>query len=137
MIRIAALVSDRYEAVSGALGVDFRTGRLLVAVHRRPHTVGELGRYVRVTKSTMTGIIARMVADGLVSREADPSDGRAIVIVPTVRGREVADAVIAGVRAEVWALTEDLTETEQSTLATLLESVLTAADRADAILPEE
>ena len=75
LIRIAALVTDRYEAISGELGVDFRTGRLLVAVTRVPQTVGELGRYVRVGKSTMTGIVARLISSGLVVREPEVVPG--------------------------------------------------------------
>ncbi len=137
LIRIAALVTDRYESISGELGMDFRTGRLLVAVTRQPQTVGELGRYVRVGKSTMTGILARLVSGGLVMREPDPRDRRASLITPTERGRALADTLVSRVRAEVFRLLEPVDPTASAELARLLQTILDAADQADGLLPTE
>lgn len=137
LIRIAALVTDRYEVISGELGVDFRTGRILVAVTRRAQTVGELGRYVRVGKSTMTGIVARLVSTGLVERGADPADRRASLITPTERGRDIAEALITRVRAEVLTLLLPLDQPARDDLAALLQSILDAADQLDGLLPAE
>lgn len=137
LIRIAALVTDRYEAISGELGIDFRTGRLLVAVTRRPQTVGELGRYVRVSKSTMTGVLGRLVSSGLVSREVNPDDRRATLITPTKQGREIADTLITRVRAEVLRLLEPVDAPGREDLARLLQLILDAADRIDGLLPAE
>lgn len=137
LIRIAALVTDRYESISGELGVDFRTGRLLVAVVRRPQTVGELGRYVRVGKSTMTGVLARLVGNGLVVREPNPDDRRAALIAPTDRGREIAQTLVTRVRAEVLLLLEPIPPSARRELAGLLQAVLDAADQADGVLPSE
>jgi len=137
LIRIAALITDRYETISGELGVDFRTGRLLVAVNRRPQTVGELGRYVRVGKSTMTGVLARLVNHGLVVREADPADRRASLITPTAKGREIADTLVTRVRAEVLRLLEPVDASRRSELAALLQVILDAADELDGLLPAE
>ena len=137
LIRIAALVTDRYEVISTELGVDFRTGRLLVAVARRPQTVGELGRYVRVGKSTMTGVLARLVSSGLVARKPNPDDRRASLIVPTEHGRAIADELVARVRAEVLRLLEPLAQPDRGDLAALLQVILDAADRLDGLLPQE
>ena len=137
LIRIAALVTDRYEVISTELGVDFRTGRLLVAVARRPQTVGELGRYVRVGKSTMTGVLARLVSSGLVTREPNPDDRRASLIVPTEHGRAIADELVARVRAEVLRLLAPLAQPDRGDLAALLQVILDAADRIDGLLPQE
>jgi len=137
LIRIAALITDRYETISGELGVDFRTGRLLVAVNRRPQTVGGLGRYVRVGKSTMTGVLARLVNHGLVVREADPADRRASLITPTAKGREIADTLVTRVRAEVLRLLEPVDAVRRSELAALLQVILDAADELDGLLPVE
>lgn len=137
LIRIAALVTDRYEVISEELGFDFRTGRLLVAVSRRPQTVGELGRYVRVGKSTMTGVLARMLSSGLVERETDPADRRASLIVPTARGREIAEALVTRVTAEVGRLLEPVDPGARAQLAELLQSILDAADQLDGLLPLE
>lgn len=137
LIRIAALVSDRYEAISGELGVDFRTGRLLVAVTRQPQTVGELGRYVRVGKSTMTGVLARLVSSGLVERSPAPGDRRASLITPTPRGRSIADELVTRVRASVLELLDPLDSSDREQLASLLQVLLDAADRLDGLLLSE
>ena len=137
LIRIAALITDRYEVISRELGVDFRTGRLLVAVTRQPQTVGELGRYVRVGKSTMTGVLARLVSGGLVTREPNPDDRRASLIVPTEHGRAIADELVGRVRAEVLRVLEPLEPAGRGDLAALLQVILDAADRADGLLPQE
>lgn len=137
LIRIAALVTDRYEVISEELGFDFRTGRLLVAVSRRPQTVGELGRYVRVGKSTMTGVLARLLSSGLVEREPNPADRRASLIAPTARGREIAATLVARVSAEVLRLLEPVDEPSRQQLAELLQSILDAADQLDGLLPSE
>ena len=137
LIRLAALITDRYEMISGELGMDFRTGRLLVAVTRRPQTVGELGRYVRLGKSTMTGVLGRLVSGGLVVREPNPDDRRAILIVPTPRGRELAGALVTRVRAEVLRLLEPMAPDARAELSALLQVILDAADQADGLLPPE
>lgn len=137
LIRIAALVTDRYEVISSELGMDFRSGRLLVAVTRQPQTVGELGRYVRVGKSTMTGILARLVSSGLVERETNPVDRRASLVVPTERGRALANTLVTRVRAEVLTLLEPLATPARADLGVLLQSILDAADRIDGLLPSE
>lgn len=137
LIRIAALVTDRYELISGELGVDFRTGRILVAVARRPQTVGELGRYVRVGKSTMTGVLARLVSSGLVVREPNPDDRRASLITPTAHGREIADTLVTRVRAEVGRLLGPIDPAARRELAGLLQRILDAADEADGLLRSE
>jgi DNA-binding MarR family transcriptional regulator len=133
-VRITAVIGDRFEAIAGELGVGAREGRLLVVASFDPLPVGRLGQVVRVGKSTMTGILARMIDDGLVTREQDPTDRRVGLITPTERGREVARALQSRVRAFVLDLLEPLDDADRERLAALLTAVI---DRADAVLPPE
>ena len=60
--------------------------------------MGELAARARLSKQTMTQMIARLQRDGLVERRADPADGRATVIYLTARAQQfepVAAAVLA------------------------------------------
>ena len=60
--------------------------------------MGELAVRARLSKQTMTQMIARLERDGLVERRADPGDGRATLIYLTERARQfepVAAAVLA------------------------------------------
>lgn len=134
MVRISSLIADRYETIAAELGVDAREGRLLVAAARGPLTVGALGSVVRAGKSTMTGILARMIADGLVTREPDPADRRAALVAPTERGRQVARMLQDRVRAFVLDLLQPLDAADRDRLTALLGVVLA---RADEVLPSE
>jgi DNA-binding MarR family transcriptional regulator len=72
-----------------------------------------------------------------VRREPDPRDGRASLITPTPRGRELADTLVTRVRAEVLRLLEPLETRDRDQLAELLHVILAAADSADGLLPQE
>jgi DNA-binding MarR family transcriptional regulator len=50
--------------------------------------IGEIGRRARLSKPSMTALIAQCESAGLVRRERDPDDGRASRVVLTERGRE-------------------------------------------------
>jgi DNA-binding MarR family transcriptional regulator len=133
-VRITQLVGDRFEAIAGELGVGPREGRLLVVASHGALPVGRLGQVVRAGKSTMTGILSRMVDEGLVTREPDPADRRVALITPTERGRAIAGSLQSRVRAFVLDLLEPLGPAEREQLAALLGVVIA---RADVVLPPE
>jgi DNA-binding MarR family transcriptional regulator len=62
---------------------------VLAALARRAEgvTMTELSRYLMVSNGNVTGIIARLVADGLVVRKPVPLDRRATVVQLTEKGR--------------------------------------------------
>ena len=53
----------------------------------------ELGRQAGLEPSTMTGLLDRMAHDGLVIRQTDPSDRRALRIYLTDQGRRIQHPV--------------------------------------------
>ncbi len=63
---------------------------------RRPEgmTAGELSRELLVTAGNVTGIVARLRTRDLVSRTADPEDGRAVLLRLTPKGRRIARAEV-------------------------------------------
>lgn len=59
--------------------------------------VGELAAAARLSKQSLTGLVAACEQAGLVERERDPADGRAFVVRLTARGRRfqaVAERVL-------------------------------------------
>lgn len=56
---------------------------------------GELARHTMVTTGAVTKRVDRLVASGLVVRDADADDGRGRVIRLTPAGRRVIDAAVA------------------------------------------
>lgn len=66
--------------------------------------MGELARRARLSKQTMTTLVRLMEREGLVMREADSEDGRAVLVRLTPRAREfepVAEHVLAELEALV------------------------------------
>jgi DNA-binding MarR family transcriptional regulator len=62
--------------------------------------MGELAARARLSKQTMTQMIARLERDGLVERRSDPGDGRATLIYLTARARHL-EPVVAAVLTEL------------------------------------
>lgn len=50
--------------------------------------IGDLAQAEHITQPTMTGVIQRLEAQGLVERTEDPDDGRARLILITPTGRQ-------------------------------------------------
>ena len=66
--------------------------------------IGEIGRRARLSKPSMTALIAQCEAAGLVRRERDPADGRAFRVVLTDNGRRfkrVAEDVLRDLNGRV------------------------------------
>jgi DNA-binding MarR family transcriptional regulator len=58
-----------------------------------PMTIGELHKGLAHKRSTLTSILNRLVARGLVTREVGESDRRTFVVATTAKGRRVAREV--------------------------------------------
>ncbi|MBI1733512.1 MAG: MarR family transcriptional regulator [Gammaproteobacteria bacterium] len=64
---------------------------LLAALDRVPDglTMGELSRWLMVTKGNITGIAERLSEDGYIKRAPTPTDRRSFVVTLTPRGRKL------------------------------------------------
>ncbi len=58
-----------------------------------PKTIGELHKGLAHKRSTLTSILNRLVARGLITREVGESDRRTFVVTLTTKGRRVAREV--------------------------------------------
>ncbi|HLP22533.1 MAG TPA: MarR family winged helix-turn-helix transcriptional regulator [Microbacteriaceae bacterium] len=73
-----------------------------------------------VSSGTMTNRIDRLVGRRLVRREADPSDGRSVLVTLTEEGKTRVDAAITRLVDAETSLLERLPKSERSRLADLL-----------------
>jgi DNA-binding MarR family transcriptional regulator len=65
-------------------------GSVLVPLFERDGLrIGEIGARARLSKQSMTRLVAQCEADGLVRRQRDGEDGRAIRVELTARGRRL------------------------------------------------
>ncbi|HEY1974206.1 MAG TPA: MarR family transcriptional regulator [Pseudonocardia sp.] len=61
-----------------------------------PLRIGELATRIPCSQPTATTVVAAMVADGYVRRAPDPTDGRAIQVVPTEEGLGTLRSIALG-----------------------------------------
>src|SRR5213080_1083573 len=77
-------------------GVDLspsQTATLATIERRGPITPSELAACERIQRPTATRVIARLEEAGLVSRAADPADGRSSLVSITADGRALLERV--------------------------------------------
>ena len=117
--RAVMRLGRRLRAARPKSSVNLSTLGLLSALHRLgPMPGARLAREERLQPQSLTRLLAAMEADGLIAREVDPHDRRALVIQLTREGRAVVARDIAARRA--WldnAMALALTAEEREQLA--------------------
>jgi DNA-binding MarR family transcriptional regulator len=93
------------ELAAQASGLTPRQYALLLAVEGAPEgtrlaTIGELADRLQLAQSTITGLVDRAAASGLVTRKPGRNDGRVVCVEVTPRGRERLEQAIAALDAD-------------------------------------
>lgn len=57
-----------------------------------PMNMSEIADHEAISKPSATGIVGRLIEKGLVSRQADPDDGRSAIVTISPEGRSQLDA---------------------------------------------
>jgi DNA-binding MarR family transcriptional regulator len=115
-IRLLRRVRREDEAVGLSAA---RLSALSVIVFGGPVRISALARAEQVQTPTMTPIVAALERDGLITREVDPSDARAVILRATARG---AKLMAEGRRLRVANLAEALRPLGAAERATLREA---------------
>jgi DNA-binding MarR family transcriptional regulator len=124
LVRSTFLVNAVYVNSAREYGITQQQGQLLCVLMAQPYGMGELGATLGLAKSSLTGLVDRSERNGLVRREADLEDSRAVRVALTRRGAKLADEFYAETCRRVEALTADFTPAERDTLAALLGRVV-------------
>jgi DNA-binding MarR family transcriptional regulator len=88
--------------------------------HAQGLKMRELSRRLMVTGGNVTGLTDKLVAEGLVERRDDPSDGRACTVLLTAEGRRQFRAMARAHEAWIVELFAGLAPQQQATLFELL-----------------
>jgi DNA-binding MarR family transcriptional regulator len=120
LVRSAFLVNAVYAESSREHGITQQQGQLLCVLMAQPYGMGELGAMLGLAKSSVTGLVDRSERSGLVRREADPRDTRAVRVALTRQGRGLAERFYAETCRRVAKLGAGLDAAERDTLAALL-----------------
>ena len=98
---------------------------LLVLWEHAPCTVGEIGQALMLDSGTLTPLLKRMEANGLLTRTRDPADERCVRIALSPQGRALkrrAMQIPAGMRCQI-ALPPDDIESLRERLHALLQAI--------------
>lgn len=120
-----------YKPLLDRYGLTYPQYLVMVALAwRDDQTVGELGGQLFLESNTLTPLIKRLEAAGLVTRQRDKADERVVRVRLTERGQAVAQDVSACVPAELMEAVgisiEEIAALNQS-LVTLREKLQRAA----------
>lgn len=108
--------------IEGLTGPQFSTLAKLREVG--PCSQNHLGRLIHYDSATITGVITRLKARGLITSYEDPLDPRRREIDLTEKGRRIADAAIETVGEISSETFSPLSQQEFRTLAELLKKVI-------------
>jgi DNA-binding MarR family transcriptional regulator len=118
--RVTHLAGRHLEVVLAKVGVDQGEAHVLSALAEGPMSVGALLRAVGVKRSTLTNILDRLEARGLVTREINPADRRSFLVCLTRGGKRVGQKVAAAFASVDTRLARATTAGERQGFETVL-----------------
>jgi len=88
-LRVAVARLNRRLRQHADTGLSLSLQSALVSIEQHgPLPLGELATRERIAPATVTKIVGRLADDGLVTRAADPDDGRVVRVAITAAGRQ-------------------------------------------------
>jgi DNA-binding MarR family transcriptional regulator len=120
LVRSSFLVDAVYAESGREYGLTPQQGQLLCVLMPGSRGMSELGAMLRLAKSSLTGLVDRTERNGLVQREPDPHDTRAVRVALTAHGSKLAREFYDETCRRIEELPGNLTPAERDTLASLL-----------------
>jgi DNA-binding MarR family transcriptional regulator len=125
LMRVQQLVIGRLDAILRPHGLTFARYEalvLLVFSSRGSLPLGKMGERLQVHPTSVTSIVRRLEAAGLVRRRPHPQDGRTVLAEITDAGRALVETATAALVADDFALGA-LDEDDLRALSSLLAPV--------------
>lgn len=126
MVRASFLVNAVYAEASREHGLTPQQGQLLCVLMAQPYGMSELGGILGLAKSSLTGLVDRTAQRGLVNREPDPEDKRAVRVALTAEGAVLVEEFYSDTVRRLEVMSAVLDEDDRGTLARLLGQVVLA-----------
>jgi DNA-binding MarR family transcriptional regulator len=124
LVRSSFLVNAVYAESGREHGLTPQQGQLLCVLMAQPYGMSELGAMLGLAKSSLTGLVDRTERNGLVQREPDPQDTRAVRVALTPRGGRLVEEFYAETCRRIEKLPTGLSAAERDLLADLLGRVV-------------
>ncbi len=124
LVRSSFLVNGVYAESGREHGLTPQQGQLLCVLMAQAYGMGELIAMMGLAKSSLTGLVDRSERNGLVQREPDPQDMRAVRVALTPQGSRLAAEFYGETCRRIEKLAAGLSAAERDTLARLLGRVV-------------
>jgi MarR family transcriptional regulator, lower aerobic nicotinate degradation pathway regulator len=98
--------------------------RMLGILRDREPAMAELATYLGLERSTVSGLIDRAVARGLVRKTTDAADGRSVRVSLTAEARRMETRIVAEIGDLLAPMTDRLSPGERKRLTALLAKLL-------------
>ncbi len=121
-LRLSATRLARRLRQESATGLSPSQLSVLAVVHNRgPLTLGELADQERVAPPTISKVVAKLEADGLLARQVDPTDKRVTLVQVTKAGAQLHDETRRRKTTWLTARVRELPAEDQARLADALD----------------
>jgi DNA-binding MarR family transcriptional regulator len=125
LARSSKLVSEQFHATVKAAGVNVNYWRILASLSDGDGlTLKQLNKRVLFNQPTLSKLVARMEAQGLLSRQKDQQDKRAILIFITGQGRVLVDDLLAQSKWHEEQVMSDYSMEQQALLKDMLRQLV-------------
>ena len=113
-------------------GVTFPRFDMMAQLDKNPAgmTLGELSKRMMVTNGNVTGLVERLVTEGLLDRRPSPNDRRAQIVSLTAEGRRAFRAMARANEDWIAEIFSGLTPSEMDELMRLLARAKASATKA-------
>jgi DNA-binding MarR family transcriptional regulator len=127
LFQLSFLLQNRLARIAAEHDLSIIQVRLLAILRDREPGMFELAQHLELEKSSLSGLVDRAEARGLVERIPSPDDRRSVHIRVTAKGRKFSRNVEEQVNANVATLVAVLSKSHRDQLARALSQVVTAA----------
>jgi len=124
LVEASFLIAGMLTRVAATNDLSLTQLRLLATLRDRQPRMAALAEHLGLDRSTVSGLVDRAVARGLVARVSDPDDGRVVLISLSPEGQELADRLNLQIGDAVATLTGRLGGAERADLLFLLRGMI-------------
>lgn len=110
---------------------------LIFVVCKKETSSGRLAAALRVSPPNVTGIVDRLVKQGLISRTQNPENRRSLLLTPTEKGEESLKRLSEGVESHNTEVLKNMNKEDLLALSKGLASLVKAAEEYEKRAEEE
>lgn len=128
LVRLSFLVQSIYAEIADKHGLTVAQAQLLCVIKDVPRGMTELARMLRLEKSSLSGLVDRAGQRGLLFRQTEGEDRRAIKVALTATGKPLTEAFYAEVEERLKMVVEALPKREEDRFTELASRIVLLED---------